>query len=447
MSHFNTKEEIEVGENIYRNVYDGTTHRFSTLKLLFSQWKGSCLKLIWHDLVIFLTIYFLLSLLYRYILFPYPSAKQFFELLCIYADDFSGLIPITFLIGFYVSSVVNRWWDQFMTLPRPDKFALLLVNLIPGSDEFQKNLRLTVMRYYNLSTILVYRLVAGKVHRRFPDFDALIEAKLMLPREAIRFQEVNAKTPYESTWTPLLWASKLITKARAEKKITISPPEFATLQKALCDIESVNLKILNYGWVNFPMAYVHVANISVYLYFLAALFGRQFLQPEEKDNQLFDDIYINFSKSQPFRSHTPDFVVPFFTMIEFFCYMGWIKVAQSLLNPFGDDDEDFKINYLIDRNLQVSYLIVDEADKELEMAKDPFLEAGIEIPHELPYVEDIKRKSSIFGSPKCAAKAFGSTSTTQIFQKVEDSTKEEEKDGLVPKPDQPNQTELAKDIP
>ena len=103
MSHFNTKEEIEVGENIYRNVYDGTTHRFSTLKLLFSQWKGSCLKLIWHDLVIFLTIYFLLSLLYRYILFPYPSAKQFFELLCIYADDFSGLIPITFLIGFYVS--------------------------------------------------------------------------------------------------------------------------------------------------------------------------------------------------------------------------------------------------------------------------------------------------------------------------------------------------------
>ena len=332
MSHFNTKEEIEVGENIYRNVYDGTTHRFSILKLLFSQWKGSCLKLIWHDLVIFLTIYFLLSLLYRYILFPYPSAKQFFELLCIYADDFSGLIPITFLIGFYVSSVVNRWWDQFMTLPRPDKFALLLVNLIPGSDEFQKNLRRTVMRYYNLSTILVYRLVAGKVHRRFPDFDALIEAKLMLPREAIRFQEVNAKTPYESTWTPLLWASKLITKARAEKKITISPPEFATLQKALCDIESVNLKILNYGWVNFPMAYVHVANISVYLYFLAALFGRQFLQPEEKDNQLFDDIYINFSKSQPFRSHTPDFVVPFFKKKDITCIENAIQISQTIRN-------------------------------------------------------------------------------------------------------------------
>jgi hypothetical protein len=32
-------------------------------------------------------------------------------------------------------------------------------------------------------------------------------------------------------------------------------------------------------------------------------------------------------------------------------------VAETLLNPFGDDDEDFEINYLIDRNLQVHPLM------------------------------------------------------------------------------------------
>ena len=43
-----------------------------------------------------------------------------------------------------------------------------------------------------------------------------------------------------------------------------------------------------------------------------------------------------------------------FTLFELFAYLGWIKVAESLLNPFGDDDEDFQLNYLIDRNISVS---------------------------------------------------------------------------------------------
>ena len=89
----------------------------------------------------------------------------------------------------------------------------------------------------------------------------------------------------------------------------------------------------------------------------------------------------------PFDEHTPDFYIPVFTILEFICYSGWIKVAETLLNPFGDDDEDFEINYLIDRNLQVSYIIVDDADTEMEVI-DPFAEAGIEVPPELPYKSD-----------------------------------------------------------
>ena len=45
---------------------------------------------------------------------------------------FRAMIPITFLTGFYVSEVVRRYWDQYMSLPYPDRLALKLVSYIPG---------------------------------------------------------------------------------------------------------------------------------------------------------------------------------------------------------------------------------------------------------------------------------------------------------------------------
>ena len=42
------------------------------------------------------------------------------------------MIPVTFLTGFYVTEVVRRYWDQFMSLPFPDELALKLVTHVPG---------------------------------------------------------------------------------------------------------------------------------------------------------------------------------------------------------------------------------------------------------------------------------------------------------------------------
>ena len=122
-------------DNIYYNSYRGTTTKFGSLYLL-AKWKGSVYRFIWHDLLIFLACYFGLALIYRMVLCNGDIAdaihKQRFELMCIYAERFSGAIPIALLTGFYVTSVVSRWWDQFMALPYPDKLALKLVAFVPG---------------------------------------------------------------------------------------------------------------------------------------------------------------------------------------------------------------------------------------------------------------------------------------------------------------------------
>ena len=48
-----------------------------------------------------------------------------------------------------------------------------------------------------------------------------------------------------------------------------------------------------------------------------------------------------------------DLYFPVFTTLQFFFYVGWLKVAETLINPFGYDDDDFEVNWMVDRNLQV----------------------------------------------------------------------------------------------
>ena len=39
---------------------------------------------------------------------------------------------MTFMTGFYVANVVSRYWDQFVSLPWPDRVAYKVVTFIPG---------------------------------------------------------------------------------------------------------------------------------------------------------------------------------------------------------------------------------------------------------------------------------------------------------------------------
>ena len=201
------------------------------------------------------------------------------------------------------------------------------------------------MRYVNLSIILVFRLVSTKVEKRFPTYQSLVEAKLMLPHEVERLIRADIKTPHESTWTPMLWALKLLERSRAGGKITIEAPVWSSLISAFEYLEITNRRILQYGWKNFPIAYTQVASFSVYMYFLFSLFGSQYLIPQEEaqDKNTFPNITSDrsgfFASSDPMKAHTPYLYFPFFSCLEFISYMGWIKVAETLLNPFGDDDE------------------------------------------------------------------------------------------------------------
>ena len=102
---------------------------------------------------------------------PHPKSKEYFELICVYCSRlvittsmirmsnsrnavyrFRHLIPVTFLTGFYVTQVVTRYWDQFMSLPYTDILALKLVSFMPGHVG-AKSTPLQVLQLIGLNTL------------------------------------------------------------------------------------------------------------------------------------------------------------------------------------------------------------------------------------------------------------------------------------------------------
>ena len=69
---------------------------------------------------------------------------------------------------------------------------------------------------------------------------------------------------------------------------------------------------------------------------------------------------------------------------QFFFYMGWLKVAETMVVPWGEDDDDWDVQWFIDRHLQTSYLIADEMQgSSPTMGKDKYWDetGAIEIPY------------------------------------------------------------------
>jgi bestrophin, other len=75
------------------------------------RWRGSIYKLVWLDLTSFLFVYYALNLTYRLVL--NEDQKTTFEAIVKYCDEHSQLIPLSFVLGFYVSIVMTRWWNQY----------------------------------------------------------------------------------------------------------------------------------------------------------------------------------------------------------------------------------------------------------------------------------------------------------------------------------------------
>jgi len=193
----------------------------------------------------------------------------------------------------------------------------------------------------------------------------LILSGLLTETEEVMLSQTPS--PHSKYWVPCCWASHLAALAREEGRLN----DELHLKCLLDEIQKFRGDcgmLFNYDYISVPIVYTQVTTLATYTFFVASVMGSQFLDPDKG-----------------YAGKNSDLYVPIFSLLQFFFYMGWLKVAEQLINPFGEDDDDFDINWIIDRNMQVGLIAVDElCGVSPPLEKDKFWD-DVEV--ELPYTK------------------------------------------------------------
>ncbi|XP_074386222.1 LOW QUALITY PROTEIN: bestrophin-2a [Zonotrichia albicollis] len=283
------------------------TARFGGFSRLLLLWRDSIYKLLYRELLLFLAAYLGLSLAYRFLLSE--EQRRLFEKLVLYCDKSAELIPVSFVLGFYVALVLERWWGQFRTVPAPDGLMVAVGSSVRGSDARGRLLRRTLLRYGSLAALLVLRAVSTPVYKRFPTTDHLVQAGFLTREERRRLEAL--RSPYNKFWVPCVWFGALAGRARQEGRIG-DDCALKLLMEELNRFRAHCSLLFHYDWISVPLVYTQVVTIAVYTFFLTCLVGRQFLDP-----------------AQGYPGHELDLGVPVFTLLQFFFYVGWLKVCRG----------------------------------------------------------------------------------------------------------------------
>jgi hypothetical protein len=76
-------------------------------KLLLYHWRGTVLRVLWRELLIYLAVFYTINIIL--FIFLDEDHKKNFEDVIVAAKRFESAGAITFILGFFVSQVMNRW--------------------------------------------------------------------------------------------------------------------------------------------------------------------------------------------------------------------------------------------------------------------------------------------------------------------------------------------------
>jgi bestrophin, other len=133
-----------------------------------------------------------------------------------------------------------------------------LISLISlHQHETGRLMRRNIVRYGILAYVITLRTVSLRVKKRFPEWQHLVDAGLMMESEQKIFEIMDEKTAMSKYWMPLVWATNIINRARKEGYISCDHL-VQTILNELSDVRWRLGSLIGYDTVCVPLVYTQV---------------------------------------------------------------------------------------------------------------------------------------------------------------------------------------------
>lgn len=259
---------------------------------------------------------------------------------------------------------------QISLMPWPDETMAHMCSVLHKNDDDTKSRRRTVSRLTMVSIILGYRNVSSQANKLFPNMAKLQQCGLLTSEERDIIDAAPTDVQYE---LPLQWIHEVV---RSKLNSTQG-----SLLLALNNFRNQLRNMTHYSAVSLPLVYTQTATVAVYGFFLFSLIGDMFYDKKT-------DIYV-----------------PFLTILRFIFMVGWLKVAQEIARPFGNDDDDIELTEWLNRHIRFVFTLTDYT--------------MVKMPSEKNFTEDRSSLSKLLNSfPKAGNERDISDKVTEKFQSI-----------------------------
>jgi len=346
----------------------------SLLKSIFlpSTFKYTIIGITYKVLLLFIVAYYCLQVPYQLKVFDYCDEQMEESGECI--ERFPNLVKelkgfertmvklLVFILGFYVSQMIKRYWDQVKLLPEIEPVSNALAAFIQrdfkcdGSEAEGEaaalELRKKIARYCLLSWTMCLSSICRPLNDKFNTTQQFIDKKLITQSElkALKVKTGSEEGWMNQWWMPITWAICLINPLRKQKGFAIKENKdfISNLSKFQMKLEDVS----KYHTNPLPLVYGQALKLAVYSWMVLSVVSSQELER-----------YDGFGDTS---ASTVFFNIPYFQIVQVVLVYGWMSVAKILRNPFGTDKHyDLDLVGMLEYNIWKASVSIKNIDSAL----------------------------------------------------------------------------------